>query len=66
MIYFVFLHALFKEKVMENSHISALQAKHESIEAKIRTEMNRPIPDSTLLSRLKKQKLRVKEELVAG
>ena len=50
---------------MENSHISALQAKHAGLEERIQTEANRPRPDAALLAQLKKQKLRIKEELTA-
>lgn len=48
---------------MESSHVAALQAKHEGLEQRIREEMNRPAPDSTMIQSLKKQKLRIKEEL---
>lgn len=48
---------------MENSHISALHAKHDAIKAKIRHELSRPLPDALRLADLKKRKLRLKEEL---
>ena len=48
---------------MENTHSSALLAKHAGLDAKIAAERTRPVPDSTLLARLKKQKLRIKEAL---
>ena len=48
---------------MESSHVAALQAKHEGLEQRIREEMARPAPDSTMIQALKKQKLRIKEEL---
>jgi hypothetical protein len=48
---------------MENSHISALRAKHDALKARIRSELSRPFPDMRNLALLKKQKLRVKEEL---
>jgi hypothetical protein len=51
---------------MENSHISALQAKHAGLDQRIRAENSRPLPDATLLAELKKQKLRIKEELKAN
>lgn len=47
---------------MENSHISALQAKRDALKAKIRNELSRPMPDAVQLAYLKKQKLRLKEE----
>jgi hypothetical protein len=46
---------------MENSHSSALIAKHAGLEARITAEIRRPSPDSALLADLKKQKLRIKE-----
>lgn len=48
---------------MENNHITALQAKHTGLEARIKAETSRPSPDMTLLANLKKQKLRLKEEM---
>lgn len=48
---------------MESSHITALQSKHQGLERRIREEMNRPYPDETVLQKLKKQKLRLKEEI---
>lgn len=48
---------------MEQGHISALQAKHAGLDARIKAETSRPMPDTALLATLKKQKLRLKEEL---
>ena len=48
---------------METSHVAALQAKHEGLEARLREELSRPAPDDAILQTLKKQKLRIKEEL---
>jgi hypothetical protein len=48
---------------METTHIAALQAKHEGLEARLREEMSRPAPDDAILQTLKKQKLRIKETL---
>ncbi len=48
---------------MQTSHTSALSAKHAGIEARIAAETSRPAPDNTLLARLKKQKLKIKEAL---
>ncbi|PZU57069.1 MAG: DUF465 domain-containing protein [Sphingobium sp.] len=48
---------------MEQSHISALQAKHAGLDARIKAETSRPMPDVVLLATLKKQKLRLKEAL---
>ena len=48
---------------MESSHVAALQAKHEGLERRLREEMARPAPDSTMIQALKKQKLKLKEEM---
>ena len=49
---------------MDSSHVSALQAKHEGLEQRLRDEMARPVPDSSMIQTLKKQKLKIKEELL--
>ena len=48
---------------MHQAHVSALQAKHAGLEARIDEESQRPHPDTATLSRLKKEKLKVKEEM---
>jgi hypothetical protein len=48
---------------MHQAHVSALEAKHASLEAQIEEESQRPMPDTSKLARLKKEKLRVKEEI---
>ena len=48
---------------MHQAHVSALQAKHAGLEARIIEESQRPKPDTATLSRLKKEKLKVKEEM---
>ena len=48
---------------MESSHVTALQAKHEGLERRLREELARPVPDSTMIQALKKQKLKLKEEI---
>ena len=48
---------------MQNAHFSALTAKHSNLDQRIAAETQRPLPDQILLAELKKQKLRVKEEL---
>jgi uncharacterized protein len=52
-----------KEMAMENAHFSALASKHADLDARISEENQRPHPDEMTLSRLKKEKLRVKEEM---
>lgn len=48
---------------MITSHVTALNTKHRGLEQKLRDEMNRPVPDVVVLQSLKKQKLRIKEEI---
>jgi hypothetical protein len=48
---------------MHQAHVSALQAKHAGLEARIIEESQRPMPDMATLTRLKKEKLKVKEEM---
>lgn len=48
---------------MDQAHMSALQAKHAGLEARIDEETHRPLPDMATLARLKKEKLRIKEEI---
>jgi hypothetical protein len=52
-----------KEMRMHQAHVSALAAKHAGLEARILEESQRPLPDAATLARLKKEKLRVKEEM---
>ncbi len=46
-----------------SSHLDALHAKHAGLENRLREEMARPIPDTGTIQSLKKQKLRLKEEI---
>lgn len=48
---------------MESSHVVALQAKHDGLERQLRDELNRPFPDTVTMQALKKQKLKIKEEI---
>ncbi|UIJ47066.1 DUF465 domain-containing protein [Sphingomonas cannabina] len=48
---------------MQTAHISALEAKHASLDRKIADEQARPLPDRMMIAELKRRKLRVKEEL---
>ena len=46
-----------------SSHVNALQSKHAGLEAALRDEMARPVPDAGMVQEIKKQKLRLKEEI---
>jgi len=48
---------------VNNSYMSALKQKHATLEEKVEFEENRPAPDDSLIFRLKKEKLAVKDEL---
>ena len=50
---------------MNSAHHTALQAKHAQLERQLHTELQRPHPDALIIAELKKQKLKVKEELSA-
>ena len=43
--------------------IDALKAKHAALEAAIQDENNRPLPDTTKIHDLKRQKLKIKDEI---
>ncbi len=46
-----------------NPRLEALKDRHESLESRIFDEDNRPRPDSETLTRLKIEKLHIKEEM---
>jgi hypothetical protein len=48
---------------MQTGHLSALEAKHAMIDQRIVDEAHRPLPDTFKLADLKKQKLKLKEEM---
>lgn len=48
------------------SHRSALEAKHAGLDRQIASEALRPMPDEQVIASLKRQKLRLKEELSRG
>ena len=49
---------------MDNAHVDALASKHAALEAQIEAEEQRPHPDDVLLHQLKKEKLRLKDEML--
>jgi hypothetical protein len=44
-------------------HVAALKAKHQALEEKIQEEEARPHPDDVTLHQLKREKLRIKDEI---
>jgi hypothetical protein len=45
------------------NHIASLKDKHHELEQAIESENNRPLPDELLIQELKRQKLRIKDEI---
>lgn len=48
-----------------DERIDALKARHRALEAALDLEVNRPHPDDIQISRLKKQKLQIKDEIAS-
>ena len=48
---------------MDTAQVEELESKHAALHALIEEEEHRPHPDDDLLHRLKKEKLRLKDEL---
>jgi hypothetical protein len=46
-----------------HEHVDSLRAKHARLEQQIDEEQHRPLPDSTVLLKLKREKLRLKEAI---
>ncbi len=44
-------------------HVESLRSKHARLEELIEEELHRPLPDQGVISRLKKEKLRIKEQI---
>jgi len=47
----------------QEAHIEQLTQKHASLEQAISAEVQRPVPDGIRLAELKRQKLRIKDEI---
>jgi hypothetical protein len=45
-------------------HIEALRARHRSLEEEIDREVSRPLPNAETVADLKRQKLRIKDQIV--
>ena len=44
-------------------YVESLRDKHALLEQQIDTELHRPLPDHLLLTRLKREKLKIKDEM---
>jgi len=51
---------------MNSAHLATLEAKHAMLDRRILDESHRPLPDALMIARLKKRKLRIKEEIAAN
>jgi hypothetical protein len=49
--------------MQSTAHQTALQGKHATLDRRIAEEEHRPLPDAVTLAALKKQKLKLKEEI---
>lgn len=47
----------------QTEYVDNLRSKHAILEQKIDEEMHRPLPDQSTLTRLKREKLRLKDEM---
>jgi len=43
--------------------LETLQARHAELERQLEGELNRPLPDQATIAEIKKQKLRIKDEI---
>lgn len=48
---------------MANAHLATLNARHAALEASVNAESRRPMPDQARLAKLKREKLKLKEEI---
>lgn len=46
-----------------HERIESLRSRHASVEARIQQEGRRPVPDEATVSSLKREKLRIKDEI---
>jgi hypothetical protein len=44
-------------------YVESLRSKHAMLEEQIDEELHRPLPDQSILTRLKREKLRIKDEI---
>jgi hypothetical protein len=46
-----------------HDYVESLRSKHAHLEQEIDDELHRPLPDQSILTRLKREKLRIKDEM---
>ncbi|GAB4176309.1 MAG: hypothetical protein OHK0024_13650 [Thalassobaculales bacterium] len=49
--------------MVSQDQIEALKARHKALEVEIQEENARPLPDGAVIADLKRQKLRIKDEI---
>jgi hypothetical protein len=47
----------------QEEQLASLRAEHHELEAQIDQEMQRPVPDTIRVTEMKRQKLRIKDEI---
>jgi hypothetical protein len=58
------LNSKWRVKMALSSHLAELSEKHRSLERQIEEELSRPGADDLEISKLKKEKLKIKDEIV--
>ena len=53
----------YREITMANAHLASLNARHAKLDESVSAETRRPMPDQVRLAQLKREKLKVKEEI---
>jgi hypothetical protein len=48
---------------MANAHLASLTARHARLDESVTAETRRPLPDQAKLAQLKREKLKLKEEI---
>lgn len=51
--------------MIEREQAESLKSKHRELEAQLEVENTRPYPDEVIVNNLKRQKLRIKDELAS-
>ncbi len=49
--------------LVPNAHLVSLTARHARLDASLSAEMRRPMPDTALVAKLKREKLKLKDEV---
>ena len=49
----------------EQDRVSSLRSRHSELDSKIERESDRPLPDELLVTNLKREKLKIKDELAS-